>query len=550
MLDRTLGQRAPLLWVVLPWIMGLVLGRLVVASPSGWWVGGCGVMALMCAVAALRLNPGGVGWLGMGFSLMLSAFVLYTVTRARLASWEALPPREVRVELEWERLFPPGDDPRKLSGLGIVRRAAPPVSELVGQRFYVSARLGRRDHRPVRSSVTEVVGRLERLPKSPSVTTFDGYLVGAGMNFKLTQARVLRVTREATAYRRWCERMQEKLGRILGFGLQAHPSLEGVFKAMVLGQQQELSEVQDTWFTHTGTLHLFSISGMHIGVIAIALRGLLAACRLHRGCIFVILGTLLWLYVDITGRAPSALRAFLMVMVIEVALVGRLPRSTVAAWVASAWLVLVFDPMQLFSASFQMSYGIVGALLLLGLPLGETWGQAWAPFRSLPAVSWTAWHRALAGSVALSCNTLALGLSTALVSALTGVLYFGLLTPGALVANLVAIPLASLAILAGLASLVSGLAGGIWLSLVFNHGAALVLWIVERLLAWFSELPGVHREAAFASPAVGFAALAGLFALLLGGFHVGWSRRYGGFWPPFVYTATVLIVLVSYPELP
>ncbi len=150
----------------------------------------------------------------------------------------------------------------------------------------------------------------------------------------------------------------------------------------------------------------------------------------------------------------------------------------------------------------------------------------------------------------LSCNTLALGLSTALVSALTGVLYFGLLTPGALVANLVAIPLASLAILAGLASLVSGLAGGVWLSLVFNHGAALVLWVVERLLAWFSELPGVHREAAFSSPAVGFAALAGLFALLLGGFHCGWSRRFGGFWPPFVYTAMVLIVLVSYPTLP
>ena len=169
------------------------------------------------------------------------------------------------------------------------------MSDLVGQRFYVSARLSRRNHRPVRSSVTELVGRLERLPKSPAVTTFDGYLVGAGMNFKLTQARVVRVTREATAYRRWCERMQEELGHILGFGLQAHPSLEGVFKAMVLGQQQELSEMQDTWFTLTGTLHLFSISGMHIGVIAIALRGLLAACRLHPWAIFAVLGTLLWL---------------------------------------------------------------------------------------------------------------------------------------------------------------------------------------------------------------------------------------------------------------
>ena len=112
MLDRTLGQRAPLLWVVIPWIVGLVLGRLVVASPSGGEVGGCGVLAVLIDVMALRANHHGAGWLGLGVSLMLSAFVLYTVTRARLASWETLPPREVRLEMEWERLFHPADDPR------------------------------------------------------------------------------------------------------------------------------------------------------------------------------------------------------------------------------------------------------------------------------------------------------------------------------------------------------------------------------------------------------------------------------------------------------
>lgn len=550
MSDRTLGQRAPLLWVLLPWGVGLTLGRILPGAPTGWQLGLCLTAAVTVAGLGTRLIRGNGWWVGLALSLTLSGFVMYSLARARLALWETLPPREVRIELAWERLFPAGTDPRKVSGWGVVRRAAAPSSELVGQRIYVAARLARLGPRPIPSEVNEVVGRLQRLPKSPAVNTFDGYLAGVGLNFKLTQARSVRVVQEATSYRRWCEAAQRELSRILGFGLQAHPRLEGIFKAMVLGLQRELSEEQQVWFTQTGTLHLFSISGMHIGVIAMALHGLLMACRLRPWAIFGLLVVLLWLYVDVTGRAPSALRAFLMVFLVEIAFVLRLPRSTVSAWVASAWIVLVFDPMQLFSASFQMSYGIVGALLLLGLPLGEAWNRRWIPFRSLPPSAWSWRHRWVAVGLASSLNTAALGLSTLLLSALTGVLYFGLLTPGALVANLVAIPLASIAILAGLASLVSGLLGATHLSLVFNHGAALVLWLVERLLAWFSDQPGVHLAASFSTPAVGFVALTGLIGLLLVGFHFGWSRRVGGFWPPFVYTGLVLIVLVSYTRVP
>jgi hypothetical protein len=35
-----------------------------------------------------------------------------------------------------------------------------------------------------------------------------------------------------------------------------------------------------------------------------------------------------------------------------------------------------------------------------------------------------------------------------------------------------------------------------------------------------------------------------VLALMLGGFHHGWERRAGGFWPPFAFTALVLIWLV------
>ena len=49
---------------------------------------------------------------------------------------------------------------------------------------------------------------------------------------------------------------------------------------MVLGRQQELSEEQVREFRLSGTMHIFSISGMHIMVIALALQTGLAALRL------------------------------------------------------------------------------------------------------------------------------------------------------------------------------------------------------------------------------------------------------------------------------
>ncbi len=546
MRTRILGQRAPLLWLLLPWLTGLVLGKSLAINP--WMEAACLAAGVGLAGWAVR-NAGVGGWRWGGAlvgSVGCAGVVAYGLARDRLEEWETLPPREVTVDVRLERRFGVGRDPRVLSGWGEVTGAPRHLQDLVGQRIHVSVRLGPewRGGRPAVSSVLRVEGRLARLERSPPTDTFAGYLAGQGVNFTLSPGVVKEQRAAPSAYAAFCARVAERLRAILGRGLEARPAEAAILRAMLLGEQEALTARQKEMFTRTGTLHVFSISGLHIGVIAVALAGVLTALRLGAWGTFLGTAVLLWLYVDVTGRAPSAVRAFAMVGLVQAAWVWSRPRATLPALVASALAVLLVAPQQLFGASFQMSYGIVAALLLLGLPLSEVWQERIRLWTLVPPESWNWAQRAVVATARAVAGSLAIGLATAPVSLLAAVVYFRLLTLGAVAANLVVVPLASLALLAGFASMLSGLVGFEIGSVVFNHGAALVLAMMDRFLVFAEAVPGMYRAASFGDATIGFAALVAVLGLMLVGFNGGWERRVGGFWPPFGLTAAVLIWLV------
>ena len=213
------------------------------------------------------------------------------------------------------------------------------------------------------------------------------------------------------------------------------PALTAIYRAMMLGFKKELTDEQDSLFIHSGTMHLFAINGLHIGVVALALHSLLGLARCPRALAALIVLAILWLDVDTTGASPSAVRAFLLIACFELGFLLRLPGNPVSALSVAALLVLIIDPMTLFSASFQMSYGVVLAILCFGLPLGERLRAAWKPFSSIPEITWTWKHRAVARGLEWLSSAVAIGLAAALVSAISGIEFFQTFAPGAFVAN-------------------------------------------------------------------------------------------------------------------
>lgn len=534
------GHRAPALWLLLPLLAGLALGRACTWSPAPALLLGAAAGALAISWRFPRC------WLfALPAGVFLTGVVLHHLSRAHLPAWTTLPPREARLEIEVTRIFGPSLDGRRISGLARIVATEHHLAALVGQRISFSLRV--EGPSPLlRSSRVAAIGILQALPPNPPSNSFEHYLDATGVNFRLHRGAILRHTAPATAYRRFCAAALARFETILSAGLGDKPELDGIYRAMLLGKKSELTEEQDALFLHSGTLHLFAISGLHIATIAATLHLLLALVPWPRVVRFILATAALWLYADITGGSPSAVRAFLMATLIAALPVLRLPGNTPAALSVSAVLVLAIDPLQLFSAGFQMSYGIVTALLILGLPLADAWRRRPTTLDALPAAVHSGWQTAAAALRRILIVSLSLGLASTVVSTISSVAFFQLVTPGAFAANLALIPLASVAVVAGCASLLCGLGGLTGLSVLFNHAAALVLWIIESVVKLVVALPGTSIPASFRLPWFAPVALALVLGLMLHGYARGWRSSAGGFWPPFAALAAVLLFAVRY----
>jgi competence protein ComEC len=291
-------------------------------------------------------------------------------------------------------------------------------------------------------------------------------------------------------------------------------------------------------------MHLFSVSGLHIGVVALVLHTALAWLPVRPR--MALLVPLLGIYVWLTGGSPAAVRAFWMVATLEVGRACDQRPNPLSALCTAALLSLAWDPLQIFSASFQFSYAIVASLILLGAPLQARVEQRGSPFDRRPHALRRPWHLAGAWLLHHLRSALCLGLAASLVGELCTLQYFHLLTPGGLVANLVLIPLSSLAIVAGMVSLAFSVVGFSWVAAFFNHAAAVVIWLTLRLLEPWHDWSATFWRASFHTPAVGFAVFAATLALLSVGYARQWRPGRWAWYAPWAALALALVFAVKF----
>lgn len=541
--------RAPLLWLLLPLMAGLIAAKLWPAPASGLrpLIAGAGLLSV--TAAGLALSPARWARFGWGVSLSLAGalggFALLHATVPELHEPLNRPPREVTVTIEVRQIFPPAPSARSLTGLARITAASEGDRELLGRRVYFSA-IRRISVPPQRSGRYTVRGVIEPLPPDTTGTGFNDYLENLGIRQRLSRAQIMAEVRPPGWFQRFCATAENRLEGILSRGLEKHPQTRSLYLAMLLGEKAVLSAEQQNAFMRSGTFHIFSISGLHVGVIAGAIYGFFNLLRLPRRPAVAASIVVLWLYVQITGAGSPAERALVMIAFLLASRIFRLPGNGLAALTAAALVTLLRDPVQLFSTGFQMSYTVVAALVVMGVPLGEKWLAAWRPFALLPKVSWRWWQYTVDW-----CGRKLLGAGAAswvafLASTPSGIGYFQLFSPGSLVANLVIIPLSSLAMVAGFVSLLTGLLGLDWLSITFNSAAALTLIVMDWLARHGTGLPGVYFPARFAAGWMAPAALGLMTAVMLAGVSGHWSRRRGGYWPPVALLALILIFWVRF----
>lgn len=137
----------------------------------------------------------------------------------------------------------------------------------------------------------------------------------------------------------------------------------GFAEALLVGYKHNLTSEISSSFAKSGTLHVLAVSGLHAGIIFFILSFLfkpferLGAWGVVSKALLVILG--MWFYAFITGLTPSVTRASFMFSLMQLALVvGRKPKVFNNIF-ASAFFMLLYDPLLIMSVGFQLSYAAV-----------------------------------------------------------------------------------------------------------------------------------------------------------------------------------------------
>ena len=275
----------------------------------------------------------------------------------------------------------------------------------------------------------------------------------------------------------------------LALDLEDSPEISDLIASMVLGLRGDTPEEMKALFQRTGTMHLFAVSGLNVAMLAAIILALLKPLGVRRGiAVFVVIPTLV-AYALVTGLGASCVRATIMAALVLCAyLLDRrpLPLNSLGA---SAFAILAWDTNQLYSPGFQFSFVLVVAIVWLAVKIQRRVEPLGRPDAFLPRELWSGPQRVVVWTTEKFAATLGVTLAAWFGSLAFTAGYFHLFSPSAIFANLIAVPLAFVVLVLGVAAI---LAAGVWKSgaILCNNAN----WFCAKLLLWvlkaFALIPG------------------------------------------------------------
>lgn len=263
--------------------------------------------------------------------------------------------------------------------------------------------------------------------------------------------------------------------------------------ALILGERHPGLAKLNRTMQRAGIAHFLSISGMHLGVFLGFIYLLCRVLTISRRNSAVVVMVALAAYLVIAEPRAPLLRSAVMATAMAASVIfnrGRGSSSSNALAVAAV-VLLAFDPRGLLSPGFQLSFVIVGGLILLLKPMRKLLFGRWLDRRGLMVFRddksrFKRWLRFSGANWAIDAVALS---TTAYLTAMPLVAYhFGIFSPYAIVLGLVLFPFVVATLVPGYLSL--GLAWPVPnLAAAFGSLAAGVAGLMARFVEAIGFLP-------------------------------------------------------------
>lgn len=261
-----------------------------------------------------------------------------------------------------------------------------------------------------------------------------------------------------------------------------------VLCALVLGDKTYSEPETVEIFKKGGCLHIFAVSGLHVGVIScivLLILGRFFQRSRGRTCALILLTGV---YVFITGLAVPALRAFLMLALF---LVGKeLKRSVSMAniWSAAALLILLLYPWQIYNAGFLLSFAVYAAIVI-GISIGMKASPWFHPDPFIPSKIYTKGERRLLHCDFSIRSLVVMSLSAWLASLPITMYYFKTFNLYGVLINLAITPLLLPTMLSGLLAFLP------YIGTVFLKIALCCTSVLLSMVGTVAEMPAAYLPA-------------------------------------------------------
>ncbi len=493
----------------------------------------CGAQILFFPISAIVLLAG----IAVGFSILErvgyldspSALLLYSSVLFGIIYWNLTTPTS-----ESPRMFPPAETAQ----VSVVGRVVAPVQHSVGrQTILVQTDESDLESRRVRlvwqdpgitlyhGNRISFFGKLHppRGSLNPGGFNYAAYMERQGIDFLTTvtgfQAVTLLDGEPLGLWRVWnqVDHWRATIRAAVISGL--NQPVRGLFLGMIIGERGYLEQELQDWFMVTGTVHLLSISGSHLGLVAVVVFGLMK--RLVLGLPLVPLLSLsraitaskiailfAWpavvLYALLAGVELATMRSLVMITLAMIAMWLGYERHLGHAMAVALLVILLHDSRAIFDISFQLSFLSVLVMVRM-IALMQSWNADAAG----------ADNQARLHFMNHVLNALSMSGAVTVATVPLVAFYFNQVPWMGIITNLIAIPftgiiLVPLGLLAALWTIMTGSE-----SLILGSAMEQLWGLMVFGLQWCAHLPG--SEWHVAAPSIPMIALfyTGLFVTSL-----------------------------------
>ena len=247
------------------------------------------------------------------------------------------------------------------------------------------------------------------------------------------------------------------------------PLSAGIVDAMVLGEKKNIPQAIYDSMVKTGTVHILVVSGFNVGVVAFIVMLFFKILHIPRGMRYVLSIICLVFYCFITGASTPVIRATIMSVFFILGFLIVRESDIYNSFGLASLVILVLNPKELFSVSFQLSFASVLSIICIYPRLKTFFKLENLKIKFLRAifegclVSMSAW----------------LGVFSLIIC------YFKIFSPITILANILIVPLAALITISGFSLVIASLtippiawifasANEFWVVLLLNINALLL----------------------------------------------------------------------------